>query len=178
MSAPLSDPALVALHHRIAAIEGDYTAPNVVLPFGMADLDRRLPKGGLAVGCLHEVAGGGNGAVNGAAAACFSAGIAARLPDAPRLRHPGRTGLSALRPVRRSAAVPLDQARAATPTWITPSRRSGSRSSNTRATVETCPRPSAPSRWRRSLSHAPPMVKRSSASKIRTRARLSPRGSK
>ncbi|WP_390625208.1 ImuA family protein [Falsirhodobacter algicola] len=34
----------------------------------------------IALGCLHEVAGGGNGAVDGAAAACFAAGIAARLP--------------------------------------------------------------------------------------------------
>jgi protein ImuA len=32
----------------------------------------------LAVGALHEVAGGGNGAVDGAAAALFAAGIAAR----------------------------------------------------------------------------------------------------
>ncbi|MDH2329035.1 damage-inducible protein [Cereibacter sp. SYSU M97828] len=79
MSAPLSDPALAALRHRIAAIEGDPAAPQAVLPFGVAEVDRRLPKGGLAVGCLHEVAGGGNGAVDGAAAACFAAGIAARL---------------------------------------------------------------------------------------------------
>jgi hypothetical protein len=41
-------------------------------------IDRRLPGGGLALGALHEVAGGGNGAVDGAAAALFAAGIAAR----------------------------------------------------------------------------------------------------
>jgi len=35
-------------------------------------------KGGLALGALHEVAGGGNGAIDGAAAALFAAGIAAR----------------------------------------------------------------------------------------------------
>jgi hypothetical protein len=34
-----------------------------------------LPEGGLALGALHEVAGGGNGAVDGAAAALFTAGI-------------------------------------------------------------------------------------------------------
>ena len=34
--------------------------------------------GGLARGALHEVAGGGNGAIDGAAAVLFSAGIAAR----------------------------------------------------------------------------------------------------
>ena len=80
MSAPRSDPALVALRQRIAAIEGDHGPPLAVLPFGLAELDRRLPTGGLALGCLHEVAGGGNGATDGAAAACFAAGIAARLP--------------------------------------------------------------------------------------------------
>jgi hypothetical protein len=31
----------------------------------------------LALGALHEVAGGGNGAIDGAAAALFAAGIAA-----------------------------------------------------------------------------------------------------
>jgi protein ImuA len=49
-----------------------------VLPFGVEAVDSRLPGGGLAVGALHEVAGGGNGAVDGAAAALFAAGIAAR----------------------------------------------------------------------------------------------------
>lgn len=34
--------------------------------------------GGLALGALHEIAGGGNGAIDGAAAALFVAGIAAR----------------------------------------------------------------------------------------------------
>ncbi|WP_252727157.1 ImuA family protein [Paracoccus sp. C2R09] len=80
MSSPLSDPTLALLRHRVAAIEGDHGRPEAVLPFGLTELDRRLPKGGLAVGCLHEVAGGGNGAVDGAAASCFAAGIAARLP--------------------------------------------------------------------------------------------------
>jgi protein ImuA len=41
-------------------------------------MDSRLPAGGLPCGALHEVAGGGNGAVDGAAAALFAAGIAAR----------------------------------------------------------------------------------------------------
>lgn len=72
-------PALAALHARIALIEGDGGPARGSLPFGVPDLDRRLPSGGLALGCLHEVAGGGNGAVDGAAAVCFAAGIAARL---------------------------------------------------------------------------------------------------
>lgn len=49
-----------------------------MLPFGLDLVDQRLPGGGLALGALHEVAGGGNGAVDGAAAALFAAGIMAR----------------------------------------------------------------------------------------------------
>jgi protein ImuA len=48
------------------------------LPFGLTDVDTRLPGGGLSFGALHEIAGGGNGAIDGAAAALFAAGIAAR----------------------------------------------------------------------------------------------------
>jgi protein ImuA len=50
----------------------------LVLPFGLKAIDRHLPEGGLALGALHEVAGGGHGAIDGAAAALFAAGIAAR----------------------------------------------------------------------------------------------------
>ena len=49
-----------------------------VLPFGITDIYSRLPGGGLTLGALHEIAGGGNGAVDGAAAALFAAGVAAR----------------------------------------------------------------------------------------------------
>lgn len=49
-----------------------------VLPFGITEIDSRLPGGGLTLGALHEIAGGGNGAVDGAAAALFAAGVAAR----------------------------------------------------------------------------------------------------
>ena len=48
------------------------------MPFGIEAIDERLPEGGLSFGALHEVAGGGNGAIDGAAAALFAAGIAAR----------------------------------------------------------------------------------------------------
>ncbi|QDA35925.1 damage-inducible protein (plasmid) [Paracoccus liaowanqingii] len=73
-------PTVAALRARIAHLEGAETHARAVLPFGVDMLDRRMPQGGLARGCLHEVAGGGGGAVDGAAAACFAAGIAARLP--------------------------------------------------------------------------------------------------
>ena len=73
-------PALACLRAQIARIEGEGSRASGILPFGLPELDRRLPGGGLALGCLHEVAGGGSGALDGAAAACFAAGIAARLP--------------------------------------------------------------------------------------------------
>ncbi|MGR3199768.1 MAG: ImuA family protein, partial [Paracoccus sp. (in: a-proteobacteria)] len=71
--------AITALRDQISALEAETGHRGAVLPFGVPALDRRLPQGGLALGCLHEVAGGGNGAVDGAAASCFAAGIAARL---------------------------------------------------------------------------------------------------
>ena len=74
------NPAIAVLREQIARMEGEGGLARGVLPFGVPELDRRLPNGGLALGCLHEVAGGGNGAVDGAAASCFAAGIAARLP--------------------------------------------------------------------------------------------------
>ncbi|MEE2861627.1 MAG: damage-inducible protein [Pseudomonadota bacterium] len=76
----MRDRNLALLRARIAQLEGDGRRVQGVLPFGLDALDRRLPQGGLAFGALHEVAGGGNGTVDGAAAACFAAGIAARLP--------------------------------------------------------------------------------------------------
>lgn len=76
ISAPPS--AISELRERIARLEGGNARTRTVLPFGVAAIDRVLPGGGLIFGGLHEVAGGGNGAVDGAAAALFAAGIAAR----------------------------------------------------------------------------------------------------
>jgi protein ImuA len=66
------------LRERIASLEGASTRKAGVLPFGVNNIDRVLPGGGLAFGALHEFAGGGAGTVDGAAAALFAAGIAAR----------------------------------------------------------------------------------------------------
>jgi protein ImuA len=66
------------LRERIARLEGAGARARSVLSFGIPDLDARLPGSGLALGALHEVAGGGNGAIDGAAAALFAAGVAAR----------------------------------------------------------------------------------------------------
>ncbi|GAA4159205.1 damage-inducible mutagenesis protein [Shinella sp. AETb1-6] len=72
------NPVLAELRERIEQLEGGPQRARQVLPFGVAEVDRALPGGGLAFGALHEVAGGGGGTVDGAAAALFVAGIAAR----------------------------------------------------------------------------------------------------
>jgi len=66
------------LRLHIAAVEqgGNHRS---VLPFGIPTIDRALPEGGLPQGALHECAGGDLGAVHGAAAALFVAGVLARL---------------------------------------------------------------------------------------------------
>ncbi len=70
--------ALDNLRQQIARLDGGRDLARDVLPFGMSEIDQKLPGGGLALGALHEVAGGGNGAIDGAAAALFVAGIASR----------------------------------------------------------------------------------------------------
>ena len=74
-----ADPKRIAeLRDRLDGIVDSARTKNGILPFGVPDIDRRLPRGGLALGALHEIAGGANGAVSGAAAVSFAAGIAAR----------------------------------------------------------------------------------------------------
>lgn len=70
--------AIEVLRAQIGQIEGRSRRSTAVLPFGIAAVDARLPGGGLALGALHEIAGGGAGAIDGAASALFAAGIAAR----------------------------------------------------------------------------------------------------
>src|SRR3546814_20524866 len=72
-------PHLTTLRARIARIEGAERRSSVTLPFGLDAIDRRLPGGGLALGALHEVAGGAQGATEAAAAAFFAAGIPPRV---------------------------------------------------------------------------------------------------
>jgi protein ImuA len=78
MRTPTAPPMLEGLRERIRRLEGAAARRRLVLPFGIKAIDRHLPGGGLALGALHEVAGGGNGAIDGAAAALFVAGVAAR----------------------------------------------------------------------------------------------------
>lgn len=76
---PRPSSELADLRARIAALEHQGRPTSAVLPFGVSGIDAVLPGGGLQRGALHEVAGGGDGAVDGAAAALFAAGIVGRL---------------------------------------------------------------------------------------------------
>ena len=78
MNTPVPIAVVESLRERIRCLEGGARHRRAVLPFGIKAIDERLPEGGLALGALHEVAGGGNGAIDGAAAALFAAGIATR----------------------------------------------------------------------------------------------------
>lgn len=101
MTDAFSVPAIDALRDQIRRIESVGRRKTDVLPFGVEVVDSALPGGGLALGALHEVAGGGQGAIDGAAAALFAAGVLARTrgpvlwcvtrPDlfAPALSHAG-----------------------------------------------------------------------------------------
>ncbi len=73
---PPAKPDLTALRESLRTLEG--RRGKLVLPFGVDGIDARLPDGGLAHGAIHEVTGHAQGAVDGAAAALFCAGIAAR----------------------------------------------------------------------------------------------------
>ncbi|WP_421581153.1 ImuA family protein [Shinella sp. M31] len=68
---------IAALQEQIDAIGGGVARQRVRLPFGCREIDDRIG-GGLSFGAIHEIAGGGSDAVNGAAAALFAAGIASR----------------------------------------------------------------------------------------------------
>lgn len=74
---------LVQLRRHIEKLEGSRSDAGA-LSFGVAAIDARLRGGGLTLGAVHEITGDGDGAVDGAAAALFAAGIAART-DGPVL---------------------------------------------------------------------------------------------
>jgi protein ImuA len=72
------DLVLAELRSRIARLEQGRAQDRAALPFDIKSIDAVLPSGGLVFGALHEVGGGGEGAVDGAVAALFAAGVAAR----------------------------------------------------------------------------------------------------
>jgi len=75
---PASKAHLADLRNQIAGIEQINDRLRTVLPFHVPEIDGLLPGGGLALGALHEIAGGANSAVDAAAPAAFTAGIVAR----------------------------------------------------------------------------------------------------
>jgi protein ImuA len=70
---------LADLRQRIERMEGGARRRGSTLPFGVRAIDRRLPAGGLALGCLHEFAGASAAFEHAAAPISFTAGLLARL---------------------------------------------------------------------------------------------------
>src|SRR5208337_3381340 len=68
---------LAELRQQIARMERSVSRRLAAIPLGPA-IDAHLPAGGLALGALHEAAGGGADSEDGAAAALFAAGVLAR----------------------------------------------------------------------------------------------------
>ena len=68
---------LAELRQQIARMERSASRRRAAIPLGRA-IDAHLPAGGLALGALHEAAGGGADSEDGAAAALFAAGVFAR----------------------------------------------------------------------------------------------------
>lgn len=77
---PRQGESLADLRARIRALEhkGD-AGERRALPFGAAEIDLRLPGGGLPLGALHEVAASGSELTHAAAAGLFAAGFLARM---------------------------------------------------------------------------------------------------
>jgi len=73
-----STATLADLRQQIEGIERIQSRARSVIPFAVPEIDAKLPGGGLALGALHEIAGGAAGAVDGAASVALAAGIAAR----------------------------------------------------------------------------------------------------
>jgi protein ImuA len=72
------DPVVAELRERLDRLASTRRRSGV-LPFGLGQIDRRLPGGGLSLGALHEVAQAGPAHEYGALATLFIAGVAARL---------------------------------------------------------------------------------------------------
>jgi protein ImuA len=105
MSTPIIRSGIEELRERIRRLESAAGRRRLVLPFGVKAIDRHLPGGGLALGALHEVAGGGHGAIDGAAAALFAAGIAARRGE--RSYGASRARICSPRPSRKPGSCPI-----------------------------------------------------------------------
>ncbi len=69
---------LAGLRQEIGRLDGQFRL-RPTLPFGIPEVDLRLPGGGLAEGALHDVVEGGPAGEFSGSATLFTAGIAARL---------------------------------------------------------------------------------------------------
>lgn len=77
------DATLSRLRQRIAALEGAALEGSGgenhgVISFGLAAIDAHLPAGGLAGGCVHEIACGNEGGSDSGSATAFAAALAGR----------------------------------------------------------------------------------------------------
>lgn len=70
---------LAAMRAKIAALEGGGRGEGLTLPLGVAEVDRRLPGGGLPLGRWHEITADGQEAETAAAPAAFTALLARPL---------------------------------------------------------------------------------------------------
>jgi protein ImuA len=70
---------LADLREQVERIEGSASRRRSVVPFGLREIDRRLPGQGLALGCLHEFAGASPAFEHAAAPISFVAGVLGRL---------------------------------------------------------------------------------------------------
>ena len=76
---PIRSDRLAALRAEVRAIESaGISSACEYLPFGVEEMDRRLPGGGLAVAALHEMTGERPNLGDDAAATLFVAGTAGR----------------------------------------------------------------------------------------------------
>ncbi|CAH1662452.1 hypothetical protein CHELA40_40205 [Chelatococcus asaccharovorans] len=175
MPDPVVSPVIAELRERIQRLDGRAGRARKILPFGLAQVDDRLPGRGLALGCLHEVAGGGNGAVDGAAAALFAAGVAARTRGkvlwcvtrqdlfAPALAQAGLLPARVIfveagdeKALLASSASPAATpgSRAVSPASSSPGGTRSISAASTSRTSSPSTRPS-PMTWRRSLPMSP-----------------------
>ena len=80
----IDEATLSRLRGRIAALERKAAAEDHgVISFGLAAIDTRLPAGGLAGGCVHEITGESSSSGSATAFAAALAGRAQQLHQAP-----------------------------------------------------------------------------------------------
>jgi protein ImuA len=93
MSPAVPNSVLADLRRRVERLKRAPAGGYATLPFGVSSIDAALPGGGLALGALHEIGGGGRGAVDGAARVRGQTLWCVTRPDlfAPALSQAGLT---------------------------------------------------------------------------------------